>query len=134
MLAHQFQVPSVTDMKTIVHSKFGITPCTWQLQLALHQLERKNVFMISLTGSGKMFMFWIPLLFNDNGIILIVTPLNILGEKTHNEAKMLGFLAYNLSTENATDEAFNVGACHLNLAMLMLVIHNRTSRNLSTVL
>ncbi|KAG2090508.1 hypothetical protein BD769DRAFT_1371631 [Suillus cothurnatus] len=107
MSAHQFQVPSVTDMKTIIHSKFSITPCTWQLQLALHQLERKNVFMISLTGSGKMFTFWIPLLFNDNGIILMVTPLNILGKKTHNEAKMLGFPAYNLSAENATDEAFN---------------------------
>ncbi|KAG1727080.1 uncharacterized protein EDB91DRAFT_1035249, partial [Suillus paluster] len=56
----------------------------------------------SKAGSGKMFTFWIPLLFNDNGIILIVTPLNILGEKIHKKAKMLGFLAYNLSAENAT--------------------------------
>ncbi|KAG2741977.1 P-loop containing nucleoside triphosphate hydrolase protein [Suillus brevipes Sb2] len=107
MSARQFEVPSFADMKTIVHSKLGITPCTWQLQSALHQLEKKNVFTISPTGSGKTFTFWIPLLFNDNGIILIVTPLNILGEKTHDEAKTLGFPAYNLSADNATDEAFN---------------------------
>ncbi|KAG2152654.1 uncharacterized protein EDB93DRAFT_1273410 [Suillus bovinus] len=108
MSAREFKVPNLNDVKMIVHSKFGITPCaTWQLQSALHQLEKKNVFTISPTGSGKTFMFWIPLLFNNNGIILIVTPLNILGEKTHNEAKTLGFPAYNLSTENATDEAFN---------------------------
>ncbi|KAG2127555.1 uncharacterized protein EDB93DRAFT_1096475 [Suillus bovinus] len=88
----EFKVPNLTDMKMIIHSKFSITPCTtWQLQSALHQLEKKDVFTISPTGSGKMFMFWIPLLFNNNGIILIVTPLNILGEKTHNEAKTLGF-------------------------------------------
>ncbi|KAG2145407.1 P-loop containing nucleoside triphosphate hydrolase protein [Suillus bovinus] len=107
MSVRQFKVPNLTDMKTLIHSTFGITPCTWQLQSALHQLEKKNVFTISPTGSGKMFMFWIPLLFNNNGIILIVTPLNILGEKTHNEATTLGFPAYNLSAENATDEAFN---------------------------
>ncbi|KAG1799492.1 hypothetical protein EV424DRAFT_1332614 [Suillus variegatus] len=89
MSARQFKVPNLTDMKTLIHSTFGITPCTWQLQSALHQLEKKNVFTISPTGSGKMFTFWIPLLFNNNGIILIVTPLNILGEKTHNEAKRL---------------------------------------------
>ncbi|KAG1723093.1 hypothetical protein EDB19DRAFT_1645425, partial [Suillus lakei] len=71
------------------------------------------------TGSGRMFMFWIPLLFNDNRIILIITPLNILGKKTHNKAKMLGFPAYNLSAETATDEAFNMGAHHSDLAVLM---------------
>ncbi|KAG1837238.1 P-loop containing nucleoside triphosphate hydrolase protein [Suillus subluteus] len=50
--------------------------------------------------------FWIPLLFHTEGIIVIVTPLNILGQKNQKEVEELGFLAINLCIETATDEAF----------------------------
>ncbi|KIK77246.1 hypothetical protein PAXRUDRAFT_167432, partial [Paxillus rubicundulus Ve08.2h10] len=45
-----------------------------------------DVFIVSPAGSGKALTFWIPLLFNHDRISIIVTPLNILGEKNCNEA------------------------------------------------
>ncbi|KAG2124336.1 hypothetical protein BD769DRAFT_1301431, partial [Suillus cothurnatus] len=50
-----------------VQEKFGLSPCTWQLQSAQYQLElldNKDVVTISPIGSGKTLIFWIPLLFN----------------------------------------------------------------------
>ncbi|KAG2335653.1 P-loop containing nucleoside triphosphate hydrolase protein, partial [Suillus weaverae] len=70
------------------------------------QLNSKDVITISPTGSGKTLTFWIPLLFNAGGIIIIVTPLNILGEKNQKEAEALGFPAINLCKETASDQVF----------------------------
>lgn len=95
-------------MRAVVHEKFGLCPCDWQLLSAQHQLERKDVFTVSPTGSGKTLTFWIPLLFNHDGIIIIVTPLNILGEKNCDEAIVHGFPAINLCAETATDQTFKV--------------------------
>jgi len=107
-------VPSFANIKIAAQEKFGITPCTWQLQSARYQLEKKDVVTISPTGSGKTLTFWIPLLFNTNGIMVIVTPLNILGQKNQKEAEELGFPAINLCKETATDEAFKVCILLLN--------------------
>ena len=54
---------------------------------ALVQLEQKDTILP--TGSGKTLMFWIPLLFNSDGIIIIVTALNILGDKNVTELEKL---------------------------------------------
>jgi len=101
-------VPSFANMRITTQEKFGLTPCTWQLQSAQYQLEKRDVVTISPTGSGKTLTFWIPLLFNTDGIIVIVTPLNILGEKNQKEAEALGFPAINLCKGTATDQAFQV--------------------------
>lgn len=100
-------------MKAVVQDKFGLNPCTWQLQSARHQLEHKDVFTVSPTGSGKTLTFWIPLLFNNDGIIIVVTPLSILGEKNMDEAIRLGFPAINLCAETATDQAYKVSYKHI---------------------
>ncbi|KAG1894466.1 P-loop containing nucleoside triphosphate hydrolase protein [Suillus fuscotomentosus] len=86
--------------------KLGLTPCTWQLQSAHNQLENKDVFTISPTGSGKTLTFWIPLLFNNGGITIIITPLNILSEKNQDEANAYGFPTLDICAETATDKAF----------------------------
>ncbi|KIJ11128.1 hypothetical protein PAXINDRAFT_15948 [Paxillus involutus ATCC 200175] len=99
-------VPPIADMRSVVQDKFGLQPCTWQLQSARYQLESKDVFTVSPTGSGKTLTFWIPLLFNNNGIIIIITPLNILGEKICDEVIQRGFPAINLCAETATDQAY----------------------------
>ncbi|KAG2124813.1 P-loop containing nucleoside triphosphate hydrolase protein [Suillus clintonianus] len=106
MSPRRFDVPSFVNMKQTVQEKFGLSPCTWQLQAAQYQLNSKDVITISPTGSGKTLTFWIPLLFNAGGIIIIVTPLNILGEKNQKEAEALGFPAINLCKETASDQAF----------------------------
>ncbi|KAG1871496.1 hypothetical protein F4604DRAFT_1545781, partial [Suillus subluteus] len=70
-MSRRFNVPSFAHMKQTVQEKFGLSPCTWQLQTAQYQLDGT----ISPTGSRKMLTFWIPLLFNAGGVIIIVTPL-----------------------------------------------------------
>ncbi|KAG1751837.1 hypothetical protein EDB19DRAFT_1621188, partial [Suillus lakei] len=104
MSPRRFDVPSFANMKQTVQEKFGLSPCTWQLKAAQYQLNSKDVITISPTGSGKTLTFWIPLLFNAGGIIIIVTPLNILGEKNQKEAEALGFPAINLCKETASDQ------------------------------
>jgi superfamily II DNA helicase RecQ len=91
--------------------KLGLTPCTWQHQSAHNQLENKDVFTISPTGSGKTLTFWIPLLFNNGGITIIITPLNILSEKNRDEANAYGFPALDICAEIATDEALKRSPC-----------------------
>ena len=60
---------------------FGFRPCLIQAKDVLAQLERKDVITIAPTGFGKTLTFWMPLLFNNNGNIIIVTALNILGDQ-----------------------------------------------------
>ncbi|KAH7919783.1 P-loop containing nucleoside triphosphate hydrolase protein, partial [Leucogyrophana mollusca] len=71
------------------------------------QLQKKDVFTISPTGSGKTMTFWIPMLFNDDGIMIIITPLKLLGEKNEAEAQSFGMTAINLTADTATDQVFN---------------------------
>ena len=47
-------------------------------------------------------------MFNDNGIIIVVTALNILGEKNVAELEKLSISAMNITGESATNELFKV--------------------------
>ncbi|KAG2123871.1 P-loop containing nucleoside triphosphate hydrolase protein [Suillus clintonianus] len=106
MSALKFVVPEMLDMQHVVEEIFGFTPCKWQLQSAQEQLKRNDVFTISSTGSGKTLCFWIPLLFNDNGVMILITPLNILGDKNVDETRVANIPAITLNATTATDEAY----------------------------
>ncbi|KIJ48219.1 hypothetical protein M422DRAFT_162857, partial [Sphaerobolus stellatus SS14] len=56
-------------------------PCKFQMDAARAFLQRKHVTLIAPMGAGKTLAFWIPLLFNNIDTIIVVTALNILGEK-----------------------------------------------------
>ncbi|KAH9032208.1 P-loop containing nucleoside triphosphate hydrolase protein, partial [Lactarius hengduanensis] len=58
------------------------------------------------TGSGKTLTFWIPLLFNEDGITIVITPLIVLGEKNVKELLDVSITAINLTTTSASDETF----------------------------
>ena len=104
----QYMVPSINDLRMEVQSAYGIVPCMFQARDAISQLKQKDCIMISPTGSGKTLTFWIPLLFNNNGIIIIITALNILGDKNVDEHLRLGIRAANISGALATDDLFKV--------------------------
>ena len=72
----------------------------FQVQDAIAQLEQKDCITISPTGSGKTLTFWIPLLFNNDGIIIIVTALNIIGDKNVAELKKLNISASNITGDS----------------------------------
>jgi superfamily II DNA helicase RecQ len=74
-------------------------------------LQGKDCITIAPTGSGKTLTFWIPLLFNDNGIIIIVTPLKLLGNKNVVELGSMNIKGINVTAETAVDEVFKVNCC-----------------------
>ena len=44
-------------------------------------LDGKDVITIAVTGSGKSFPHWMPLLYIKYGIVILVTPLKLLGKQ-----------------------------------------------------
>ena len=118
-----FAIPSLTELRTIVEEKFNIRPCIFQARSALAQLEQKDCVTISPTGSGKTLTFWIPLLFNNNRITIILTALNILGDKNVAELENLGISAANITGDSATDELFKVQLPSVNIVQTLNEVH-----------
>jgi superfamily II DNA helicase RecQ len=108
MSSLQYVVPCIDDLRMEVQRTFGILPCMFQAQDAIAQLKQKDCIMISPTGSGKTLTFWILLLFNNNRIIIIITALNILGDKNVEELLRLGITAANVTGASATNDLFKV--------------------------
>ncbi|KIL64921.1 hypothetical protein M378DRAFT_42222, partial [Amanita muscaria Koide BX008] len=67
----------------------------------------KHVFTIAPTGSGKTFTFWLPLLFNNNGVLILITALNQLGDKNVQELEPLGITAINITSDNICEKIIN---------------------------
>ncbi|KAG2155788.1 P-loop containing nucleoside triphosphate hydrolase protein, partial [Suillus bovinus] len=99
-------IPSIATMCTMVQECFGFVPCNWQVQSAQAQLKQRDIITLSPTGSGKTLTFWIPLLFNNSGITILITPLTILGEKNVTELQQVQIPVVNLSATTATDATF----------------------------
>ena len=85
MARSQPNIPSIVDLGNIA-----------QQILAMHhtvsfypQLLCEHIFTIAWTGFGKTLTFWLPLIFSTDSIIIIVTPLDILGNKEAIEVCML---------------------------------------------
>jgi superfamily II DNA helicase RecQ len=45
--------------------------------------------------SGKMLTFWIPLLFNEDGVTILIMALTVLGEKNVNKLLEASIAAIN---------------------------------------
>ena len=104
MSSLKYHVPTLSELCSHVEEKFGIMLCIFQACSALAQLEQKDCITISPTGSGKTLTFWILLLFNKGGITVVVTALNILGDKNVTELAKLGISAVNITSDSATNE------------------------------
>jgi superfamily II DNA helicase RecQ len=118
MSALSFKAPTLSELRVKVKEVFGFRPCSTQVKDALAQLERKDVITIAPTGFGKTLTFWMPLLFNNNGNIIVVTALNILGDQNILELQHIGIKAINITGDNATATHFKV--CTISICGLCL--------------
>ncbi|KAI0814836.1 hypothetical protein BC629DRAFT_1467385 [Irpex lacteus] len=89
---------------------FKKRPCDFQIKLYRAQRKGKNIISVARTGSGKTFTYLMPLIDSDDGIIIIVTALNILGEQFVQEAQAAGFSAISVNGANDTDDVFAVSS------------------------
>ena len=88
---------------------FKVQPCIRQIEAAAAQLEKESdVVYISGTGSGKILTFWMPMLYEEGSITILVTALNILGKQTADLLNAVGMPAINLTGANADKEIFKV--------------------------
>jgi hypothetical protein len=102
-------VPSITQIRDATEKKFGHVPCLWQAKIVQSILRGdKDVILIAATGSGKTLTFYMPLLFREDAIQIICTPLNVLGTLNVQYLTRFGFSAINVTAENATTDTFRV--------------------------
>jgi len=113
-MASAVQAPnllSVAEIYVKTQEVFGKTPCLFQIELCLAQLQaqhsHQDIISIAPTGSGKTLCFLMPLLFT-NKITIIVTALNLLGEQFSQQAKDVGISAVAVTAANNTCETFQV--------------------------
>ncbi|KAI9431014.1 hypothetical protein H4582DRAFT_1766967, partial [Lactarius indigo] len=59
-----------------------------------------DLVTLAPTGSGKTLTFWMPLLFNRNGITIVITPLIVLGDKYVAELSAVSIPAINLASKS----------------------------------
>ncbi|KAJ6600189.1 P-loop containing nucleoside triphosphate hydrolase protein, partial [Mycena sp. CBHHK59/15] len=91
--------------KAIQH--LGYQPCLWQIKVVEAILKRDgDVVCISATGSGKTLTFWLPHLFRPNGIQLVISPLNILGQKNVAQLPPMKINGITITAETATHKNF----------------------------
>lgn len=92
--------------------KFRKRACWFQIQIALALRRGKNVIGIAATGAGKTLSFWIALLMaleeGRDSMVVVVTPLNLLGKKSVEELKVAGISALAVDSKSATSQAFMV--------------------------
>ena len=69
---------------------------------------QKGVVFTSSTGSGKTLAFLTPSLFINNGIIIIIAPLNILSEQFKQRLEDVGIHAANVTGKHIPDDLFKV--------------------------
>ena len=104
-------LPSAAEIRSRTQEVFGKTPCLFQIELCLAQLQAQytiqDIFSIAPTGSGKTLCFLMPLLFNRK-ITIIVTALNILGKQFSQQANDIGISAVSITAANNTCKTFQV--------------------------
>jgi superfamily II DNA helicase RecQ len=102
-------VPSFDEIRSKTLDSFGKTACAWQVHVCEEILRGdRDIISIAGTGMGKTLTFWIPLLFRPQGIQIIVTPLNILGEQNTSILAKLRINAIFISAKTATETNFHV--------------------------
>ncbi|KDQ60142.1 hypothetical protein JAAARDRAFT_125858, partial [Jaapia argillacea MUCL 33604] len=102
---------SYRKIRKLVWSKFHKRACLFQMRVAKALFEeRKDVVSVAATGMGKTLSFWIPLLMaleeNQDKIIIVITPLNILGKQNVDLLKRVGISGVAIDASNSSDATF----------------------------
>ena len=103
--------PTLATICQQAQQTFAVCPCLWQLKVSEALLKGdKDVVCTAGTGMGKTLCFWLPLLFRPNGLQIVVTPLNLLGNQNVASLTKAGISAIAINSETATSANFSVSA------------------------
>ena len=105
----EYTIPeSNEDVQNDVKSKTGIQSCLWQIAVVHHILEQQDVITVAATGSGKSLTYWMALLCIKYGIVLLVTPLKLLGMQFVEILTGNKITAVSMTAANTTHQLFKV--------------------------
>jgi hypothetical protein len=66
------------ELRALITTKFGIEPCSFQIE-AIDAVRRGfHVFVIAPTGAGKTTPLAAPVVLEEEGLTLIITALNVI--------------------------------------------------------
>ena len=100
-------VPSIDEIHSRMLETFRKRPCLWQAHVCEAILNGDwDIISIAGTGMGKTLTFWMPLLFRPLGILLVITPLNILGKQNVETLEKAGIEGIFISARTAMEENF----------------------------
>ena len=105
------------NIRVLAQEKLGKRACQFQLLIAQHLWNKKDVVAVAPTGSGKTMSFWMPLLFRPSGTVVVITPLNILGGQNKDSLARLGIKTISIDAQTATPSNLQVRRSS-NLAVL----------------
>lgn len=91
-----------------VQSWLGKHLCYWQYKVTAEILKQNHMFATVATGMGKTLSFLVPVLFRPNGVLVIVTPLNIFGNQIEELLEKARIPAISINRETATNENYKV--------------------------
>ncbi|KAM6491382.1 P-loop containing nucleoside triphosphate hydrolase protein [Amanita muscaria] len=107
------RVPSINEIRSRTLETFGKRPCLWQARICEAILNGdQDVISIAGTGMGKTLTFWMPLLFRPLGVLLVITPLNILGKQNIETLEKAGIGGIFISAKTAMEDNFRAIAAH----------------------
>jgi len=92
------------EVQKEVEERTGTRPCIWQIEVVRMVLDGKDVITIAVTGSGKSFPYWMPLLYIKYGIVILVTPLKLLGKQFVDILEKNQLRAVSMIAANATNK------------------------------
>lgn len=99
-----YPTPSSEPILASARDVFGKTLCKFQLRAVESQLARNDLILVSPTASGKTLVIWSTLGLNRTGIIILVTPLNILGALQSLELENSNITSVAVTSENVNND------------------------------
>ena len=97
-------VPSLEDLRALTLKRFHKNACNFQLEFAQALLEgKKHVLLQAGCGMGKTLRFWIPLLANPSGFLVVVSPLTLLGDQHAEDLRKVGIKAINVDADTIAE-------------------------------
>ena len=103
---------TIKEIHDLVEKRFNKRPCWYQIKAALALHAGKDVITCAATGAGKTLSFWIALLMameeGEDKMIIVVTPLNLLGKQNVDSLCQAGLCTIAVSSENANATVYKV--------------------------
>ena len=107
---------SVKELRTLCEKTWGSSPCLWQIRIAFMVLKGEtDVICVARTGAGKSLTFYLPLLVRNDGIVIIVVPLNALASEMVATLTAMGINAIALTAATSNKKNFKVSYSHNHL-------------------